>query len=218
MSAVSVFNIESNRLRGTLPESGLRTMRAIGFFNAGKNSFGGALPDAWRGFSMLEVWMVDFNDFEGQTSHAYTNGNQRQRGIRLFASACDIRLQMTFDSVPLNRCNTLIIGCQCGAPRQQLVGGVNSTPVAWRQEVDPKDRDSQRLRVAIKRGQHAFDFVTIAPRPLGRSIVLLDPCQFVMSVYDSWDGFYSCCLLFGGVAFALSSLVCGSHNWSGQAQ
>eukprot|EP00971_Amphidinium_carterae_P266831 5292967-Amphidinium_carterae.1 len=65
MSAVGVFTIEFNRLRGTLPESGLRTMRAIGVFNAGENSFGGALPDACREFSMLEVWMVNHNHFEG---------------------------------------------------------------------------------------------------------------------------------------------------------
>eukprot|EP00971_Amphidinium_carterae_P090358 1789207-Amphidinium_carterae.1 len=66
-----------------------------------------------------------------------------------------LSLHIASDSVDLDRCNTLIIGCPESEPWQQLVGGVNSTPVVRRKKADPKDRFSQRLRASCEGGHYA---------------------------------------------------------------
>eukprot|EP00971_Amphidinium_carterae_P235866 4680968-Amphidinium_carterae.1 len=93
-------------------------------------------------------------------------------------------VHIAFDSVDLDRCNTLVIGCPGTEPPRQLVGGVNSTPVVRRQEADQKDRASQRLRVSCEGGQPPsarFVLLTLN-RNVFERLSFPDRCQSVTPV------------------------------------
>eukprot|EP00971_Amphidinium_carterae_P349776 6491214-Amphidinium_carterae.1 len=66
MRAVSIFHIYTNSFKGTIPESGIRTISAVTKFDINTNSFEGVLPES--GLEVLRavsIFRIDTNSFKG---------------------------------------------------------------------------------------------------------------------------------------------------------
>eukprot|EP00971_Amphidinium_carterae_P112128 2220893-Amphidinium_carterae.1 len=70
MSAVTNFRIDQNSFKGTLPESGFRTMSEVTDFNIYENSLEGTLPERGiRTMSAVTDFCIHDNSLEGTCSH-----------------------------------------------------------------------------------------------------------------------------------------------------
>eukprot|EP00971_Amphidinium_carterae_P332789 6467120-Amphidinium_carterae.1 len=150
MSAINYFSIGFNSFEGALPESGLQercpTGRLQGSIRRSKLSSLTTMPLKARCHPLLD---------------------QKLSSTRFASQRQEFNLQYTFteydfESVNLDRCNTLITWCMGGRPQPQLAGRANSTALAWRQRSGPKNCGSQSLRLecpifhAHVQGQRAY--------------------------------------------------------------